>query len=74
MIRSATKDDAKAFASIIVAAQATWVSWAGEDSQSYDAKQLAEQWSSRLIDPAEFAFVACTENGPVVAVAAAGPE
>lgn len=74
MIRTASTADAEAFAVVITAAQATWVSWAGEAFQPYDARQLAEQWSSRLIDSATTAFVACAEKGQVVAVAAAGPE
>lgn len=74
MIRAATRDDAEAFATVIAAAQATWSTWAGEAFQPYDAGQLAEQWSSRLADPATLAFVACDEAGRVVAVAAAGPE
>jgi nicotinamidase-related amidase/GNAT superfamily N-acetyltransferase len=74
VIRTATRDDAEAFATVITAAQATWVSWAGAAFQPYDAGHLAEQWSSRLVDPATLAFVAGDEQGQVVAVAAAGPE
>jgi ribosomal protein S18 acetylase RimI-like enzyme len=74
VIRTATRDDAEAFATVITAAQATWVSWAGAAFQPYQAGHLAEHWSSRLTDPATLAFVACTEQGQVVAVAAAGPE
>jgi GNAT superfamily N-acetyltransferase len=74
VIRTATRDDAEAFATVVTAAQVTWASWAGEAFQPYEAGQLAEQWSSRLTDPATLAFVACTEQGQVVAVAAAGPE
>lgn len=74
MIRAATKGDAEAFAVVITSAQATWLSFAGEAFQPYEARQLAEQWSHRLEDPTTLAFVAYDEGGQVVAVAAAGPE
>lgn len=74
VIRPASKDDAKAFANVVAAAQETWVSWAGVEFQPYDAEQLSEQWSQRLDDLTTTSFVCTDANGLVIAVAAAGPE
>lgn len=74
MIRPATREDAEAFAATIVAAQQTWLHWAGEEFQTYDLEQLSRQWEHRLDEQATLAFTADDGQGRVVAVAAAGPE
>jgi hypothetical protein len=73
VIRLATRSDAVSFAEVIVAAQSTWLSWAGDAFQPYDTADLVRTWEARLSRDSTVAL--CDEqDGTLVAVASAGLE